>query len=60
MPGHFEVVDVIKQGSSDSYDGNVYWNLKNAHNRDVAPGLYIYRVETENGLTKVGKFAVVR
>ena len=41
-------------------DGNEWWDLKNSSGRKVAPGLYIYKVETENGLSKIGKFAIVR
>ena len=41
-------------------DGNEYWNLKNGKREDVAPGLYIYTVETLNDLKKIGKFAIVR
>ena len=54
------MVDVISHGTSSSFDGHAFWDLKNAHGRKVAPGLYIYRLETSNGQTKVGKFAVVR
>lgn len=44
----------------DSFKGSSFWDLKNSSGRTVAPGLYIYTLETSNGLTKVGKFAVVR
>ena len=44
----------------DSFSGNEWWNLKNSKGRDVAPGLYIYHVETDNGLSKIGKFSIVR
>ena len=36
------------------------WNLENTAGKFVAPGLYIYKVDTPNGLSKVGKFAVIR
>ena len=41
-------------------DGEHTWDLKNKHGYDVAPGLYIYTVETLNNLKKIGKFAIVR
>ena len=44
----------------DSFKGSSFWDLKNSSGRTAAPGLYIYTLETSNGLTKVGKFAVVR
>ena len=45
---------------NDNFKGSVFWDLKNASSENVAPGLYIYMLETDNGLSKVGKFAVVR
>jgi hypothetical protein len=44
----------------DPFDSNEWWNLKNGHNQEVAPGLYIYVVETPSGNKKIGKFAIVR
>ena len=45
---------------NDAFDGNEWWNLKNERNQEVAPGLYIYVVETPSGVKKIDKFAVVR
>ena len=56
-----EFVNEIKhENINNSSDGNAWWNLRNKKGRKVAPGLYIYVVETDNGLTKTGKFAIVR
>ena len=56
-----EFVDEIKHESiNNNSDGNEWWDLKNKRGRKVAPGLYIYKVETENGLSMIGKFAIVR
>ena len=44
----------------DSFDGNEYWDLKNDSGESIAPGLYLYTVETPNGEKMVDKFAVVR
>ena len=44
----------------DPFDGNEWWNLKNGNNQEIAPGLYIYVVETPSGNKKINKFAVVR
>jgi len=34
--------------------------LRSYNNQEVAPGLYIYAVETPSGNKKIDKFAVVR
>ena len=43
----------------DPYKGTAEWDLKNEADLEVAPGLYIYTVETDNA-TKIDKFAIVR
>jgi hypothetical protein len=53
-----EFVDHIPHNSP--VDSNEFWDLKNGKGQDVAPGLYIYTVETLNDLKKIGKFAIVR
>jgi len=53
-----ELVDVLYH--DDDFDGNEYWDLKNGAGKKVSPGLYIYYVETDSGLSKIGKFAIVR
>ena len=55
-----ELVDVINHGGESNFDGNHFWDLKNAHGRDVAPGLYIYKVETPSGASVVNKFVIIR
>ena len=44
----------------DPFDGNEFWDLRNGRGDQIAPGLYIYVVETPSGDKKVDKFAVVR
>lgn len=41
-------------------DGFEFWDLRSESDLDVAYGLYIYVVETVDGRTKQGKFAIVR
>ena len=53
-----ELVDEINH--DEEIDGNVYWDLKNASGKKVAPGLYIYIIQTDNGKSLTGKFAVIR
>ena len=45
---------------NDSFDGNEWWDLKNVNGEFIAPGLYIYVVETPGGEKIIDKFAVVR
>jgi hypothetical protein len=51
-------VKVIERSSQ--FDGNEWWDLRTENNQEVAPGLYIYHVESNNGKEKIGKFAVIR
>jgi Tfp pilus assembly major pilin PilA len=49
----------------EEFDGNAWWNLRSGNNQDgqeIAPGLYFYIVQFDDGITKdhIGKFAVVR
>jgi hypothetical protein len=44
----------------NSTDGNTWWDLRSYNNQEVAPGLYIYVVETPSGEKNIGKFAIVR
>ena len=53
-----EIVKVIERSSQ--FDGNEWWDLRTENNQEVAPGLYIYHVESNNGKEKIGKFAVIR
>jgi hypothetical protein len=41
-------------------DGNMWWDLRSYNNQEIAPGLYIYVVQTPGGDKKIGKFVVVR
>ena len=51
---------VRKLDHSNPFRGDLFWDLKNGNNQEVAPGLYIYVVEASSGETYTGKFAVVR
>ncbi|MDP2887294.1 MAG: hypothetical protein Q8P51_19995 [Ignavibacteria bacterium] len=42
-----------------STDGMVPWDLRTKDNLEIAPGLYIFHVESDLG-TKMGKFAVIK
>lgn len=42
------------------YDGSEDWNLWTSNRQEVAPGLYIWVVETPDGDKDMGKFAIIR
>lgn len=54
-----EFVDELQHGPG-SIKSSITWDLRNTYGKLVAPGLYVYKVETQNGLTKVNKFAIIR
>ena len=45
---------------SEDGDGSAIWNLLTDENMRAVSGLYIYQVESDDGKTAVGKFAIVR
>ncbi len=45
---------------NDIFSGQEEWNLRSMNRQEVAPGLYVYVVETPNHEKYVGKFAVIR
>jgi len=55
---HGDLVQTLRQDGS--YDGFVPWNLRTKDNLDVAPGLYVFRVDAPGQSGFTGKFAVVK
>ncbi|MDE2995125.1 MAG: hypothetical protein OXT73_00065, partial [Bacteroidota bacterium] len=53
-----ELVDTIVHDSTLD-DGKAFWDLRTKDNMNIAYGLYIYHVESEEG-TFIGKFAVIK
>jgi hypothetical protein len=51
---------VTRLDHNDPFSGNEWWNITNGSGSAIAPGLYIYVVETPGGESKIGKFAIVR
>jgi hypothetical protein len=53
---------VTRLHHDDPFSGNEWWNFGENRSRDqeIAPGLYIYVVDTPSGESKIGKFAIVR
>ena len=46
--------------SGTIFDGTESWNLLNKDGHEIAPGIYIYHVETPDGEEKVGRLAVIK
>jgi len=44
----------------DLFDGSEDWNLWTSNRQEVAPGLYIWVVETPDGKKDKGKFSIIR
>ena len=62
-----EKVQTLNHNIDPDYDGDIsdtgneWWDLRTYNNQEVAPGLYIYVVEPNDGsATKIGKFAIIR
>jgi len=53
-----DLVQTLRQDGSDN--GFVAWNLRTRDNLDVAPGLYIFHVDSPGVGTFVGKFAIIK
>ncbi|MEM8486284.1 MAG: hypothetical protein AAF564_12100 [Bacteroidota bacterium] len=53
-----ELVDTIFHDSALS-DGKAFWDLRTKDNMNIAYGLYIFHVESDEG-TVIGKFAVIK
>ena len=53
--------DLVKILEHDEqFSGETFWNLLNESNQTVAYGLYVYVVETAEGKSKIGKFALIK
>ncbi len=52
---------INKWDNNSGANGTVHWDLRSKEGLEIAPGYYIYRVEsTITGDVKVGKFAVIK
>ncbi|NOZ74749.1 MAG: hypothetical protein GXO90_05145 [FCB group bacterium] len=46
--------------AGDLYDGTESWDLLSKDQFDIAPGIYIYHVETPDGQERVGRLAIIK
>jgi predicted transcriptional regulator len=46
--------------SSTLFDGTESWNLLSKDGHEIAPGIYLYHVETNQGKEVIGHFAIIK
>ena len=51
------LVDIIHH---DSESGSEFWDMTTRTNEAISSGLYVYRVVSDDGQEKLGKFAVIK
>jgi len=51
------LVDVVYH---DSESGSEFWDMTTRTDEAIASGLYVYRITTEDGQEKIGKFSVMK
>ncbi len=52
--------NVITLEHNNNFDGSLDWDMLTKNRQEIAPGLYIFVVETEDGKTQTGKFVVIK
>jgi len=52
--------DLVWEGEHHGLDGNVEWDVKNLGGNDVGSGVYIFKVESDNGDTVYGRLVIIR
>jgi hypothetical protein len=51
------LVDIIHH---DSASGSEFWDMTTRSRESISSGIYVYRVTTDDGAEKIGKFAVLK
>lgn len=46
--------------SGTLYDGTEHWDLLSKDEFEIAPGIYIYHVETPEGYEHIGRLAIIK
>ncbi len=54
-----ELMNVLHHNANSPVDSEEIWNLRTTENREVAPGLYFYYLESDIG-KKQGKFVIIK
>lgn len=54
-----ELIATLHHDANSPIDSEEQWNLRSSENREVAPGLYFYYLESDLG-SKSGKFVIIK
>ena len=46
--------------SNEPDNGIIHWDMLTRENLEIAAGMYLYHIESDNGHSKLGKFAVIK
>jgi hypothetical protein len=52
--------DLVWETTHDGYDGNIEWDVRNRGGNEVGSGVYIFKVEAENGDVVYGRLVIIR
>lgn len=52
--------DLVWETKHDGFDGNIEWDVRNLGGNDVSSGVYIFKVEAENGDVVYGRLVIIR
>lgn len=56
-----QLVDTVEHGQeSQTSNGFVFWDMRTRNNQFIAPGVYLYHVETPGGDETLGRFLVIK
>ena len=55
-----EHVDTIEHGEDVPGDGFAFWDMRTRNDQFIAPGVYLYHVETPEGDETTGRFLVIK
>ncbi|MCF7806928.1 MAG: hypothetical protein K9M49_01420 [Candidatus Marinimicrobia bacterium] len=55
-----EHVDTIEHGEDIPGEGYVFWDMRSRNDQFIAPGVYLYHVETPAGEEATGRFLVIK
>jgi hypothetical protein len=46
--------------SNEPDNGIIHWDMLTREDLEIAAGMYLYHIESDNGHSKLGKFAVIK
>ncbi len=54
------VVNTLVHAKQQAGNYSILWNGKDAHRRDVSAGVYLYRMQTDDGFSQTGKMILLK